>query len=176
MKHRFAICTLLLVAIVLLCNVAYLYYKDKNPNMNSTIVVKNSVKSEPKELDAMTLNDIEKYINRKGKTLLVIGKTGCSYCNAFMPILRNASSDYNFDYMYIDLTKLTKDDYSLLFDSSQIMIPAKCNDTGTQVSLKSGFGTPLSLFFENGTVYDCIRGYKDSAVLYEILAETKYIQ
>ena len=45
---------------------------------------------------------------------LVIGSSTCSACNMFKPVMESFISKYQIEVFYIDISKLTEDDYNLL--------------------------------------------------------------
>ena len=126
-----------------------------------------------KEDSDETYESIKKYIETD-KAYLILGRSGCHYCSAFLPVLNELKDEYSLDYKYVDIRKLSENDYQSLMNSN-IVIPAKCSGTGSEQKINEGFGTPLSLFFENGRVYDCIRGYKDKTTLISLLKNNNYI-
>lgn len=63
---------------------------------------------------------------------LVIGSSSCSACLMYKPVMEQFISDYQVEVFYIDLSKLTDDEY---------------NKLKTEVSFD---GTPTTVFYENG--------------------------
>lgn len=175
MKNR--IILIIFILILSLTLILYGYYIKK---LNDTNIMKaNNVTKEVKEetddgfMEASDYSMINNYVS-SGKTMIVIGRTGCIHCENYKPIVENLSNEYKFTVMYIDLKNLVKDDLNSLLDSN-IMIPAKCTSIGENSKLRNGFGTPLTLFLENGGSYDCIRGYVDKDTLISNLYEANYI-
>lgn len=76
------------------------------------------------------------YFNNKkesGDTFpLVIGSSSCSACAMYKPVMEQFISDYQVEVFYIDLSKLTNDEY---------------NKLKTEISFS---GTPTTVFYENG--------------------------
>lgn len=122
----------------------------------------------------LTYEGIMNYINKSGTRMIVIGKTGCTYCDNYKPVLEETSKEYNFDYLYIDVTKLTNEDFNLFFHSD-IVIPGKCRNDGKDSNLLSGFGTPMTLFIQDKTSYNCIRGYVNKYNLVNNLKSIAFI-
>lgn len=161
------ILTLISIMITILILVIFAYNRIKtNYQTNNQTKEYGSIKVESYE-------DIKKYITENKKSMLIIGQTGCHYCEMYEPIVDSLSKDEKFDYMYIDVKKLNDEDRTKFFNSD-IMIPAKCTGD-TEKSLKNGFSTPLTLILEDGKSYDCIRGYKEKYAIKNSLIDAKYI-
>lgn len=110
---------------------------------------------EPK--NAKEFNSLAKDKNKVN--MFVFGRDSCFYCNQFKIVYNTVIEEYNLDSIfYIDSDKYDSEEYQKIMDSG-LKIPAKCNNTGEEVTLQQGFGTPLTLFTKNGKVIDCIQGY-----------------
>ena len=56
---------------------------------------------------------------KKGDTEVVyIGRSTCGYCVKFLPILQQAQKEYGYTTTYIDLTKMTSDDQTTFYYTS----------------------------------------------------------
>lgn len=108
------------------------------------------------------------------KAFFVFGRKGCHYCDLYQPILKEVAELYKIEVAYIDMAALASDDYDKVLHAP-LKIPAKCSKTGEETDLSYGFGTPLSLFVDNYTTYDCIRGYKEKMNLITSLRDIGYI-
>ncbi len=185
MKNRNFICAGLLSLIILLTGITASYYVIKKDAYDKSQLStekkdKNDVEAsnniENKNLLTMvtTYSDFMKYLNREKNTFFVFGKENCSYCMSYKPVLNKVISEYNIEVVYVDLGKLSEDDYYNVLNTS-LTIPAKCTKDNKDSLLKDGFGTPLSLFTNNGSTYDCIRGYKNHDTLVGLLKQIGYI-
>ncbi len=185
MKNKDLICAGLLSLIIILTGITACYYvvkkdayerqliNEKNNEEGQNEIHNINKNSQVKKLT--TYNDFINYANKNTNTFMVFGKSTCHYCNMYEPILNNVSSEYGIEVIYVDLGALTQEDYYRVLNSS-LMIPRKCNNSGVDIPLSSGFGTPLSLFVNSGYTYDCIRGYKDHDTLVGILRTIGYIK
>lgn len=63
---------------------------------------------------------------------LVIGSSSCSACAMYKPVMEQFISDYQVEVFYIDLSKLTDEEY---------------NKLKTEISFS---GTPTTVFYEQG--------------------------
>ena len=77
-------------------------------------------------------DDYKKMIENKESFPLVIGSSICSHCAMFKPTMELFISKNQVDVKYIDLSKLSEDDY---------------NSFTSLVGIKS---TPTTIFIENG--------------------------
>lgn len=174
MKNKWVVCLFLLMLIIMLSMSTvfyYMYLREKKRNTVAEPAVSEAVVHYPN-----TFSDIENYVLSTNKRMIVIGKTGCSFCNLFTPVLKEAAQKYSFEYMYFDIRTFSDEEYNKFLNNEILYVPAKCNASGEKIFFKDGFSTPLTLFLENGEIYDCIRGYKDSAFLYDALLKANFIQ
>lgn len=160
--------------------------KDESAFKKPTDVVDNpSVPVDPSDSQSegeygfkmiTTYAEFDSLISRKDKNMyIVFGREGCYYCEQFVPVLKDIVKKYKVEVLYVDMAYLSQDDYANVINTP-LTIPAKCSKTGEEIELKSGFGTPLSLFVNNQSTYSCIRGYKDKANLITLLKRNKYIK
>lgn len=173
---RIIFCSGLFSLIVILCIVAVCYYKTSNAFMYENQKYSEN-ESESHEVGVKIVGDYEEFkrlIERDYNTFLVLGKTGCHYCELYLPVLNNISESYKIEIIYVDLLKITEDDYNAVMDSP-LTIPSKCSLTGEDAFIKNGFGTPLTLFVNKGKTYDCIRGYQSESNLITSLKAVGYI-
>ncbi len=184
MRNRNFICVVLLLLIILLTGITTCYYIVKKSDaarlLKSSTVDNDNMQSSNQiiENDLFTLvttyDNFLNYLNREQNTFFVFGKENCSYCMSYKPVLNKIISEYDIEVVYIELNKLSQDDYYNLLNTP-LTIPAKCTKENTDSLLIDGFGTPLSLFTNNGATYDCIRGYKDYDNLVSELYSIGYI-
>ena len=158
-----------IVMLIILCVCLLCLYKPFNKELkinDDNVIVDNLV--------AKTYEDILSFLESKEECMLVIGRKGCHYCDIYKPVLESASNIYKFEYMYVDVLELSESDRGLLLNSD-IVVPGKCRSEGIDGYLKDGFGTPLTLFIQNKTSYNCIRGYVDEYNLVNVLKEISFI-
>ena len=162
--------------LIVVCFFLLFLYEPLKKEFNSTRIHScNENTFDSKNIPSVTsYEDILSFLNGVGKYMLVIGRSGCHYCDIYKPVLEDASSKYGFQYIYIDLMSLSEDEKSALLNSD-IIVPGKCRKEGVDGYLKDGFGTPLTLFIDNKTSYDCIRGYVDERYLIKFLKDILFI-
>ena len=97
--------------------------------------------------------------NGSENKLVYIGSSTCGYCSLLNPSLKDMSSRYDFDYLYIDINEM-----------SSSYVRKVINDLGlTKV------GTPYLAIVANGKVVDTQNGYDDYNVIFEFLQENSLI-
>lgn len=195
MKNKNLVSSGLLLLIIVLIGIAGSYYYfnidnfkknevnssnevDKNNNQTQT-PNKNDPQKDPSQKSNVkkitTYADFQMYSNRQENTFFVFGRSGCHFCEMYLPVLDSVSSEYNIEIIYLDFSKFSEADYKAVMHS-ELSIPSKCTTSGEETPLSSGFGTPLSLFVNGNKSYDCIRGYKDKNNLIEQLQSIGYIE
>ena len=56
------------------------------------------------------LDSFYKYMGSDDETVIYYGSSTCSYCSLQTPIMKQIKEDYKIDYLYVDASKLSKDD------------------------------------------------------------------
>lgn len=184
MKNKNYISAGLLISIIVLVGIAACYYVVKKDAYDKALINDgNNITSEKGNSDKdntqyfKTINrfsDFEYYVNRRQNSFIVFGKEGCHFCNMYKPVLEKAARELKIEVIYVDLGTAVKDDYYNILNMN-LIIPSKCTKDGVDTPIVNGFGTPLSLFVNEGATYDCIRGYKDYDTLVSILKQIGYI-
>lgn len=95
-KTKSIILTVILavIALVLISFLAYDKFKQEGYIMSK----------EQKEIMA----EFYKYYNSEERTVIYYAKENCSWCELETPILETIASDYDMDYLYLDISKLGK--------------------------------------------------------------------
>lgn len=85
--------------------------------------------------------------------IIVIERTGCSYCEMYMPVLEDVTKELSIPVYYIDTAELSEEDYNEL------------NNTNKYLK-RNRWGTPTTLLMSGNNVVDSLGGYveKDSFV------------
>lgn len=96
----------------------------------------------------MTTNQAMEAIQSSELQVIYIGRSGCGYCRAYVPLLTQAQKAYGFTTIYIDTDKLTN------ADSEKWM--------ALDEYVEQSFGrTPLTILAANGQFVDGQLGYMD---------------
>ncbi len=144
-------------------------YGEKNMNeLQQYISAYSSNTLSPNLKNYKVVEDAEAYKklvkDKKNVTMAVFGRDTCFYCNQFKVVYNQVAGENGLDIYYFDSDSYDKDEYNKIMDMG-LKIPASCSDTGKEVDLQPGFGTPLTLFTKNGKVIDCINGYINKSSL-----------
>ena len=124
---------------------------------------------------AENYNTYKKIVNSDVVTMAVFGRNSCGWCNKFKPVYNAVAEKYNVDIYYFDSDNYNSSDYTKIVNMN-LIVPAKCSSAGKEFKLSEGFGTPLTIFTKNGSVVDCISGYKDRTSLVDILKKNEIIR
>lgn len=103
----------------------------------------------------ITYDEYTKFVDNGDAFIVIIERTGCSYCEMYMPIISDVANEKHIPIYYIDTAALTEDEFNLL------------NSTNSYLK-KTKWGTPTTLFMLGDRVLDSISGYveKDSVLAF----------
>lgn len=96
------------------------------------------------------------------KSLVYISSVNCQYCQKFDPVIDEVSKEYNFKYIYIDITSITEKQYKTILNELNIN--------------ENNFGTPYLVIGSNGEKVDENIGYLSKPELTKFLEEGNFIQ
>ena len=94
--------------------------------------------------------------------IILLARENCSYCQMFVPILEYMKETYNFEYLYVDTTKISSKGLKGVLDKLNID--------------EDSFGTPYLSLVKSGKVIDEIAGYVDEKELLEFLKKNGYAE
>lgn len=97
-------------------------------------------------LHQMIYNEYETRVNNGDAFIVVIERTGCSFCTQYMPIVEEVANEKKIPIYYIDTATLTNDEYNLL-------------STKNSYLKRNQWGTPTTLFMLGDRVLEVIGGY-----------------
>ncbi len=101
------------------------------------------------------VNKFNDLLNKNTVQIVYLGKTGCSYCELFSPVIDELKNKYNFDYLYIPYDKLTSSQGKKILNDLSV----------------TELGTPYLAFVKDGKKIDEIKGYVEEEVLFAKLQE-----
>ena len=90
--------------------------------------------------------------------IVIIERTGCSYCQMYMPIVEEVADDKKIAITYINTDNLDQDDYQELSTTNKYL-------------KKNQWGTPTTLFMVGDRVVDAIGGYVEKDSILEFLGD-----
>lgn len=97
-------------------------------------------------LNQITYNEYKTKVESEEAFIVIIERTGCTYCIQYMPIVEEVAKEKNIPIYYIDTATLTNDEFSELSKKNSYL---KRNE----------WGTPTTLFMLGNRVLDSIGGY-----------------
>lgn len=125
----------------------------KNKDLTFKKVTTTTAAEETDELSEAGFNElgINEYLELvKGseKSIILIARPTCYYCQQFTPVLKEAKEDMNLTINYLNTDKLTQDDWSKFQESLEYL-------------QSDEWGTPLTLIVQSGKLLDKNNGYTD---------------
>lgn len=141
---------------------ADIYFVGNITNENKSYKIANDYKT------------YKKLVNSENITMAIFGYSECYHCNVFKPIYNAVAEKYDVDIYYFESDTYDKDEYTKIVNMD-LTVPAKCNSRGVEFKLSDGFGTPLTIFTQDGEVIDCISGRVSRNTLVEKLVSLKMI-
>lgn len=167
-----------------------LYFKDGGNNNSSSSSSSNGSSSSSAEYDVSNMNEVNldeamALFDEDGTHVLYIGRSTCSVCVQFVPILNEVQQDLGFTTNYLDVDTFsniwstsTSDSIEELKDqvkqlTDKFTIEATANgETGTLGDLffENGF-TPAVVVIQDGEVVEGFFGYRDADTLTSLLEE-----
>lgn len=103
-------------------------------------------------------NSYESKIQNEENFIVIIERTGCGYCESYMPIVETVANDLSIPVYYIDIADLTEEEYYALEDSNTYL-------------KRENWGTPTTLLMSGKTVVDSIGQYVEEYEFREFINE-----
>lgn len=136
-------------------------YKDDINTSNLTTYLKNQGVL-PKTYIEITMNEFSELLKSE-YFAIVIGRTGCHYCDEYKPIMNEVINSTSVNIYYLDIANLDEAGYNTLISSSNYLS-------------NNQWGTPTTLLFKKGVEVDHISGYVDATKLTSFLTTNKVIK
>ena len=99
-----------------------------------------------KGLHQVTYDEYKTMVDNGDAFIIIIERTGCSYCTMYMPIVKEVADEKKIPIYYIDTDTLSSDEMNLLSTTNNYL-------------KKNQWGTPTTLFMLGSRVLDNIDGY-----------------
>lgn len=122
-------------------------YKDEYPNLTNIDYAK-----------------YQELLSSSEKSIVVLGQTGCGYCTRTKPVLDQLAEKYGITINYLNMTDLSEDDSTNLFNST------------TYLKELDSLGTPLTMIIQNGEVIDHIDGYNEASAFESVFQKQGLIK
>ena len=119
---------------------------------NGAIDENAEYKSEYPNLNMINYEDYKNILDSGEKQIVVIGQTGCAYCEQTKPILDEIAEEDGVTINYLNLTNISEDEFSELMSSVDYLKEME------------SIGTPLTLIIENKEVIAHQDGYVEKSV------------
>ena len=102
-------------------------------------------------LHEITYDEYEKMVNNGDAFIVIIERTGCGYCQKYMPLVEEVANEKKIALNYINTDNLSEEEFNKLSTTNKYL---KRNE----------WGTPTTLFMLGDRIIDSIGGYveKDS--------------
>lgn len=101
----------------------------------------------------ISYSEYDKMVTNEEPFIVIIERTGCGYCEMYMPIITDVANEKKIPIYYIDTDKMSSEDLRLL-------------STKNTYLKRNKWGTPTTLLMLGNKVLDSIGGYveKDSVL------------
>lgn len=128
---------------------------------NATIEAAEVKENEKKEFTEVSVDEYLNIYNGEQRTLVLVARPTCHYCQIAEPILHNIAYKYDININYLNTDNFQGEDKQKFIGSNELF--------------SNGFGTPMLLIISNGKINDMIDGVTDTKHYVEFLKENKFI-
>jgi len=101
-------------------------------------------------LNEITYEQYEKMVKNGDAFIVIIERTGCSYCQQYMPLVEEVAKEKKIAITYLNTDNLSEEDMNKLSTTNKYL---KRNE----------WGTPTTLFMLGDRVLDSIGGYVEKS-------------
>lgn len=101
-------------------------------------------------LNEISYDEYEKMVNDGKAFVVVIERTGCSYCQQYMPLMEEVAKEKKIAVTYINTDNLSEEELNKLSTTNKYL---KRNE----------WGTPTTLFMLGDRIVDSIGGYVEKS-------------
>lgn len=109
-------------------------------------------------LNQVTYQEYAELVENNEAFIIVIERTGCGYCQMYMPILEEVTKEKKVSILYIDTETLTGEEFNLL-------------NTKNAYLKRNNWGTPTTLLMLGNRVLDSIGGYVEKEEILSFLSD-----
>ena len=137
-KKNIIISAVIIVLTVIIC--AAIWFIGKGFN-----------KTEYPYIHELTFNELESKLNNQDSFVLIITQTGCSHCEAYLPVVQNVSNKYKVDFYVLNRTNISDEERTKLKNIANIS------------------GTPTTLFYTSGEEKSALNRLVGQATEYRLV-------
>ncbi len=109
-------------------------------------------------LHEVTYDEYEEMVDNGDAFIVVIERTGCGYCQQYMPIVEEVANEKKIAITYINTDNLSEDEFQKLSSTNKYL-------------KKNQWGTPTTLFMLGDRIVDSIGGYVEKEKVLDFLAD-----
>lgn len=134
-------------------------YSDTNANEE----VSNDGTYDTSAMKEITAKDIESE-SKKQTIVIVIGRQGCGYCAAYVPIITEVAKEYGITLRYIDFSKIVDVQAQKVIDEEAYEIIYNLEGEGQWdgFGAKALEGTPNTLIIKDNVIVSGVNGYNEA--------------
>ena len=107
-------------------------------------------------LNQITYSEYTNMVNEGKAFIVIIERAGCSYCQLYMPIVKEVAEEKKVAITYIDIDTLTEEEFNSLSTTNAYL-------------KRNKLGTPTTLFMLGDRVIDTIDGYVEKTTVENFL-------
>lgn len=137
-KKNIIISAVIIVLTVIIC--AAIWFIGKGFN-----------KTEYPYIHELTFNELESKLDNQDSFTLIITQTGCSHCEAYLPVVQNVSNKYKVDFYVLNRTNISDEERTKLKNIANIS------------------GTPTTLFYTSGEEKSALNRLVGQATEYRLV-------
>ncbi len=109
----------------------------------------------------VSLDEYLELVKGSDKSIILVARPTCGYCEQFAPVLKEAMEDMNLTINYIDTDKLSEDDWDTFSNSLTYL-------------KEEEWGTPTVLIVQNGESLDVSSGATDLDTIKEFFTKNGF--
>lgn len=147
--------TVLIIIAVLVASVILSNNSTKTTDANDDDIYNRAISESEKVNDdemrdfiSITVDEYLDLYNGSEKELVLVGRSGCQYCQIANPIIQNIMYINNLDIKYLSTDTFTQESEEKFMDSNELL---------------NSFATPLLLVVQDGEIINSLEGLTDRA-------------
>lgn len=162
MKKEKSVIIVLIIVLVIILGIG-LFTGEKTESKKTTslsndaeVILSNAQKEsknvsvdEKKEFIMINAEKYIEYYKADNKTIILLARPTCHYCQIAEPILANIAYEYDLDINYLNTDEFSAEDENLVKNSDEYF--------------SNSFGTPILLIVSNEEIVDVVDGLTDTA-------------